>query len=575
MFAFDPTKYGAKKTGTGNISKQEIAPQNTSTQPEQPQQPQLKKPGFIGGAINDAYKTLIAKPATRFGQALASPIVSMFGNKQQKERYGQLISQDTQVPGIGFGDVNIEGVKSGTEGIKQVAGEGLKSASYLAPVPGASTIANPALRGAAGGAIGGSLYGAGNTLEEGGGAMDVVKGTLKGGAAGAVAGGILGSVAPVAKTIKNSIAPTTKYTTSAITGLNKETIETLVKHPNKITPDLAESLNRESIGTKVQTAIKSRLDDLSTTGKEYNTIRESRHSVSIPKDQNGSNSIFTTVLKKYGIDFDPMSGKIIPGPDSVPLAPGDVADLQRFYEQYGKYTDVNSNIFLNTRKALDNLADFGQDPNKTDMSNVISKELRKAYDEVGKKQIPGLKQLDTKFGPEKNLLGKIRKDYLNPDGSLKDGALNKIANLGNKGKDITLKRLEKIVPGIKEDINLLKAIEDINSPSGNKIGTYSRVGVAGLLAGTGNWPAALVSLLLSTPKISVPIIQNYGRAHRVASPLINNIINRMKLGKSLSLPMKRLVQAAFADIATEGGVKKEVPKEDNQSVDDYLNSLGI
>jgi hypothetical protein len=89
---------------------------------------QPEKDGFIKSMAKDVVNTLVTKPAIRFGQVLAAPIVSTFGNEEQKKRYKQAVAEPTPTP---FG--NIEGQKAfGEGGGKQILGEGLKTGTYLA-----------------------------------------------------------------------------------------------------------------------------------------------------------------------------------------------------------------------------------------------------------------------------------------------------------------------------------------------------------------------------------------------------------------------------------------------------------
>lgn len=601
MPPFDPTKYGAKLIGqnqqqpVGSPVGSNYTPSASMPQSSQSQQPQQQQPGFLQSMVRG-----VAQPFLKIGSSLASlgtqsgAIAAYLTGKQGLSDKLQGMTNNIDHNGIDYGyfgkATSLGHTGSFTGDVKEAVGTGGEIGSYL--IPGSKVINNPILRGATQGAVSGGLYGASDALSQGGGVGDVVKGAVEGGLSGGAAGGVISSVAPIARGVTKTSSAVGRYATSNLTGLSKDTINTILTSPEKLSSSVTETLNREYLGNKVYTAIKSRLGELSSTGKEYQPIRDAAHPVEVPTvnlpvqvpNPSGDglvtqmkpvNEVFLTVLKKYGLDLDPASGKILTSPDSVPLSPGDVDALQRFYQQYGQHTKLSSNSFLNVRQAADGIADFGADPNTTDISNKIGKDLRATYDEIGKSQIPGLKELDSKFAPEKQLLTRIRTDYLNPDGTLKDNALNKIANLGNKGKSIVLQRLEKITPGIGEDINILRAVEDIKDSSGIKIGTYARSGITGLVLGGGNPMAALLGIVLSTPQVAVPIIKTFARAKNVATPLVDNVINRMKVGKSLSEPMKRLIYSAFASYSVGENNKKEIPQEANQNTDAYLKSLGI
>lgn len=570
---FDPTKYGAKLLKTTPVqggASSGFQPAQEQMAQQQSQAPQQQGPGFVQSVA----------------QGLAKPFLKLYSSGKEVRQQGYGIAQDVLGDKTGSAQTQQDIEKAKKEGydygylgkvtplgatgsavgdLKESVGTGAEIASYL--IPEAKFVKNPILRGLTTGATVGGTTGAANALEAGGNVGDVVKGGLTGAAVGAATGGVLGGAAPAVKSAVEAGGKIGKFLTSNVTGLSRDTIETIIHNPEKITPQTMEVLNREYLGNKVSTAVKQRLDDLASTGKEYQVIRESRTPVTVPKD------LFPTVLKKYGLNLD-ETGKISTSIDSVPLSSGDLDALQGFYDQYGKHSDLTSNSFLNVRKALDNLSSFGKDPNKTDISDVIGRDLRSMYDEVGKTQIPALRSLDSKFAPERKLLGQIRKDYLNPDGTLKDNALNKIANLGNKGKSQVLQRLEKISPGIEQDINILRAVEDIKDSSGIKIGTYARGGLAGLVLGGGNPMAAVVGIVLSSPSTAVPILRAFGKSRKISAPLIENIISRMKGGKVLSEPMKRVVENAFVDLATDKK-NKTAAQAPGQNTDAYLKSLGI
>lgn len=216
--------------------------------------------------------------------------------------------------------------------------------------------------------------------------------------------------------------------------------------------------------------------------------------------------IINDVLDKYKIKVG-ADGKVITSPESIPLTVADRGALEDFLSVYGGQTELSGNAFLNTRSAISQLSKY--DAAKTGNLQKVARDLRSAYDEAGKSQIDGLVQLDSKYSTEKQILDQIRKDYLTKDGTFKDGAVNKIANLTGKGKEQVLDRLEEIVPGIGDRIKVLKAVEDIQAATGQKVGTYARGTLAAVGAGTGNIPA-IIAAIVASPTVAVPLIRAYG-----------------------------------------------------------------
>ncbi len=308
---------------------------------------------------------------------------------------------------------------------------------------------------------------------------------------------------PVAKTVgtlAETAGKTTKFGVSQMTGLNPETLSTIVDNSAEFSKANLANNDRATLAQSVKSSIDSRLKDLSTTGKEYQGIRESSNRVAIPTN------LVPDTLKKYGLDL--VDGKIKMSSESVPISAGDRIAIEDFISVYGNEAELSGNSFMNTRSALSKGAKY--DATKTADGQKIFRDLRSQYDSLGKEQIPGLKVLDEKYAPEVTQLNRIRKDYLDKDGNFKDGAINKIANLNGAGKDQILGRLEEIHPGVGQRIKIVKAAEDIENASGIKVGTYARaIGVGGQAA-IGNYAGALITAILASPEVAVPLIRSYG-----------------------------------------------------------------
>ncbi|MGH7249606.1 MAG: hypothetical protein ACREGC_01395, partial [Minisyncoccia bacterium] len=245
-----------------------------------------------------------------------------------------------------------------------------------------------------------------------------------------------------------------KFATSQATGLSPKTMETIINNPSEFAKENLSQYSREGIANEVKTSIDKRLEDLSSTGKEYQAIRKNGESVQIPK------GTVQNVLDQFGIKLG-KDGSIKTSAESTPMSSADKNALQDFTKTFGTKNELSSNAFLNARKALSNMAKF--DAAKTDASTSLARGLRGAYDSLGKDQLTGLKELDAKYSPETELLQQIKRDYLKPNGEFKDNALTKIANLTNEGRQNILARLEQIKPGIGKKIGILKAVEDINA----------------------------------------------------------------------------------------------------------------
>lgn len=313
--------------------------------------------------------------------------------------------------------------------------------------------------------------------------------------------------------VGTGISRTAQFGLSQATGLNPETITNIVKNPQalkNINPEL-----RIETAQKVADALDTRLTELSEVGKGYDAIRQNPVPITIPKNT------ISNVLNKYGVRLD-ENNQIITSPQSRPLSPVDRGALQDFINNYGAFNELDSNSFLNTREALSNLSKFEQ--GKTSLPQQIARDLRSSYDAIGKKDIPGLANLDAQYAPEKQLLSKLKKDIFTPQGELKDGAISKIANITGKGKEQLLERVKQIIPDIEQRANLIKTVEDIERASGLKVGTYTRAGIGLTAVTTGNIPV-LIGAILAQPEIAVPLLKGAGYVGQKARPILDAVRN--------------------------------------------------
>lgn len=326
-----------------------------------------------------------------------------------------------------------------------------------------------------------------------------------------------------------------RFGTAQLTGLAPSTVSQIIKTPAAFSALERSILTRSTLGEKVKRAIEGRLTALSGLGKEYEVIRKAGEKVVIPENA------VRGVLQKYGLDYDGAALKMTA--ESVPLKSGDRAALEGFLNQYGQVNTLSGNAFLNTRKALSNLASFGVE--KTDIADRIARDLREIYDTAGKKQLKGLAELDARYSPEVNLLQQVKRDYLKPDGTLKDAALSKLANLTGKGREQILKRLERVVPGIERDVNIVRALEDVEYAAGQKVGAYARGATGGFILSGGSPSAAFITAILSSPTVAVPIIRAYGATKGIFKNILDGIIKKLNSGNKLGKEEAGIVSRAF------------------------------
>lgn len=351
----------------------------------------------------------------------------------------------------------------------------------------------------------------------------------------------------VSDAFKAAGAATGKFTASQLSGLSPETVEQAVKGAGKVSEAMKKGMSRETVATDFNAALKSRLSDLSSTGKEYEGIRNSTDVVKVPK------GTLPSTLREFGIDVT-KDGKLKLSSESPPLSPADVSSIERFISQYGTEKALSGNGFLNLRRALDDMA--GWEEGKTDNAERISRALRQEYDGLGKAQLKGLKELDAKYSGEIDELKGYKKEFFNKDGTLKDSAVNKIANATGAGRARLLSRLEAIKPGIADDIKTVKAIEDLQAARGQKVGTYARSVAAGggvgaaagaAIAGIpGAIAGSLIGLWLSEPGTVLKALETYGKASGLMESVIDRLKGKVRAGEPPTPGDERLMKKVEA-----------------------------
>ena len=317
-------------------------------------------------------------------------------------------------------------------------------------------------------------------------------------------------ITTVAKTVFGKtgevLGNTVRYGTSQATGLSPDTITQVAKTPEVFTKEGMSQIDRPSLGRAVKSELDKRIADLEETGKAYGPIRES--GVEVKVDRNFIENVMQEIA---GVKV--AKGKIQTSGSARVRDSRDVRALQHIYDLWKpsfKKGKISSEEFLNFRADLAKLAKFERDVGKSADIEGATGQIRARLNQSYRPQLEGLDLLDEQFGPMKNELKTLGKGLIDKEGNLTDAAINKIANATGKGKDPVLARLEEILPGVTERIKILKAVEDIQHATGQKVGAYFRpVPIVGGFALGGPIGAAISAILLS-PGNAVAIIRRYG-----------------------------------------------------------------
>lgn len=366
--------------------------------------------------------------------------------------------------------------------------------------------------------------------------------------------------------VADTAGEATKYAVGQTFGLNKETVKNIIDNPGLFTEKEIAKIDRESIFTKAKTALESRMEALSETGKEYNKIRQ------IPVKTSVSEQTILSKLAEKGIDV--KDGKISVNLGSeIQLSKADISGLEEVLGLLQGKDGLTPTEILNLRKRLSNLSGFAE--GRTDASSKVAKEIRATIDQIAKKEIPGLSEIDAKFSSERQFLDKVKGVMFDKKGNIKENAVSKIATLTGKGKEFMLERMEKVIPGITEDLNILKAIEDIDYAKGQKVGSYGRAMIgAGGGAVVGGPVGAILGAIATSPQVGVSLIRSYGKAKGMAKEVIESVIGKMKSGKKLLDTEKKIIDEAVNEAAKKAGSRlKDMGDKGGMSIKDVSKDV--
>lgn len=327
-----------------------------------------------------------------------------------------------------------------------------------------------------------------------------------------------------------------RFMTAQATGLAPDTISTIAKNPKFGDT----SITRAGLGQKVRGAIQGLQDEVSDTGTGYRAFREGKQTTQLPK------TLFRDSLKKQGFQLDDK-GFVKQSFNGPQLAEGEIAEINRFLQRVDDLGEVViDNQFLRVREALAKLAKYDRANRATNDIETVAKNLYAELNDKARGNLKGLEELDAKFGPQREFLDLIERDFIDPrTGELRDNAISRIANM--KGKEGTefVKRLKTIVPGIEEEVNALKAMEDVQLAGGQKVGAYMRGAAGAFVLSGGNPLASIAGAVLAAPSVATRLIRSYGKVAGLSSKTVSSILGKLKLGQKLSAEEAAIMSAVL------------------------------
>lgn len=325
-----------------------------------------------------------------------------------------------------------------------------------------------------------------------------------------------------------------RFAVAKATGLDPETIKTIVDKPSEFSKSNQANLDRPTVAAEIKAALDARDESLSETGKAYEPIRSA--TAGVPAMISVEPDFLTKAVQDTTGTTIGKDGQIRSSGAATLRDPRDVTGMQNFYNRWQPYFEqgqMTPNEFLNMRSDLGQLSKFDREITKSDQLENASQGLYSKLNTAYRSKIPNLEDTDVTYSSLKTDLKTMRKGILDKNGELTDAGINKIANATNKGRSVFLKQIEEIQPGITERVRALKAVEDIENARGHKVGTYVRAAaegggaIAALTAGNIPVLAGIIATaILSSPDIAVPLIRAYGSS----AALIEAVIGKLKAG---------------------------------------------
>jgi len=340
---------------------------------------------------------------------------------------------------------------------------------------------------------------------------------------------------------------------SKMSGLEVKTLNQLVNNAENIKGVKSGKIGRSSVLKELEDVFKSLTDELDETGAAYQAFRESGQVAKMEPD------FFRTFLKKQGYSLDDTGLVVSSFDNPIQLLDPEIASLNKFLKDADAMLkdvgEITSNQFMGIRTRMGKLANFDRGTNASDLNKLMQRmrgelnnNLRGSLDDINDTgKFNGLKELDAEFIPQIEELNKLKADWINKStGELKTSAEAGINNITSKNKGKLLERIEKHMPGVEGRVNAIRAIEDVATAKGPKVGSYlsPALGAGGIA--TGNIPM-IVAAILTQPDIIVPMLRKYGQVKGLSSKAIGSMTNNIAKGTKLTPQQSRIFSDMLRD----------------------------
>jgi len=333
---------------------------------------------------------------------------------------------------------------------------------------------------------------------------------------------------------------TTWFAVAQVSWLNPQTLKTIFKNPEVLTS----WITKESNATKILNALDTRLEDLSLTGKGYQDLITWKVVSNWDELMNKINTTLWNINEK-----------------TLTKADKNLLDDAKSYIE--RYTwDITDTELHSLRQQIDSIK---YDPTTwlkrklTPTWNKILTSLRSEIDSLAWEKISWLKELDLAYWTEKKTLQDVRNMLFKSTWELKDNYLSTLSNLTNQNNVLKLEKIKKIVPNIEEDINALKALEDVEFAKWQKVATYARSVVWWWwLVAWVTWtinPLLWVAMFMIT---NPTIVANAVKIAWYSAKFIERIMTKIKKWIKLSLNESKAVWKAIQSQLQETKFTKDI-----------------
>ena len=525
----------------------DLTPYVSASQPEQQAQPE--QTGGIKQIVTEPFRTLVAQPGIRTGQAIGS-LGLMLANKLSggklsenvrartgqtlEERLPEAVGQDVVSPG---GTLLSKGVKQfGEGGGQQIIGEMLQTGSYLYPFG--------SVAGAAGKAVGSKV--AGNVISgaTGGYLADVGYGLAEGEGADALKPGMGTLVGAAVPAVSPALRGTTKLTQEAVGKLTGTSGQTL-----------------REFGAAIQAG-----------GKQADEAVKALRGQTSPEQivENAKNAL-SDIFKKRNDEYVSALSKISDDTKTYDISPI-VKDLKTQLDNFGAVLTPDGNLDFSRspirfnkqaqseiQTIFDELKGFGLKPGdrtavgidslKRSFQDLYSEssEARSFVESMGKstrdilKQVPGYDELTSKYSQDTELINELRKGLSLGDKAQIDTTFKKLVSVLRTNNEMRLQLAREINAVAGDTLIPQIAGQQLSEvlPRGIIGQVGGVIGGASLLSGVGLLPV-IQAALVSSPRLVGEVIRVLGIAGRGASKVKNLLIPK---NMNLQLPGDALLES--------------------------------